>query len=130
MGTGLWMSTGLWLHAEMDAGTVFRSPVVFWPPTAAFRVHRCFQRHVHTHAVARGGSVRFSLRGRGGDVCARRVPLRAHTGAHETTSVLLRFPECVVAGRVRLLLAPDRVRIRLSLDLAELAAAWRGAREM
>ena len=108
-------------------------------------MHHCFQRHVHTHAVAHGGSVQFSLRGRGAAVCAGRVPLRTHTElrgrgaavcagrvplrvtelrAHtETTCVLLRFPECVVAGRVRLLLAPDRVRIRLSLDLAELAAA-------
>ena len=115
------MSTGLYLRAEMDCGPVggFRTPVTFHPSTATFRVHRSFQRHVHTHAVAHGGSVKFWLLGRG-TVCAGRVPLRAHT---ETTCVLLRFPECVVAGRVRLLLAPDRVRIRLSLDLAELAAA-------
>ena len=114
------MSTGLWLQATTfpDAGT-FRTPVTFDPSTAAFRVQRSFQRHVHTHAMARGGSVQFSLLGRG-TVCAGRVPLRAHT---ETTCVLLRFPECVVLGRVLLLLAPDRVRIRLSLDLAELAAA-------
>ena len=123
------MSTGLWLHAEMDAGPVFRTPVAFHPPTATFRVHRCFQRHVHTHAIAHGGSVQFSLRGRGAvcaAVCAGCVPLRTHTELRaytETTCVLLRFPECVVAGRVLLLLAPDRVRIHLSLDLAELAAA-------
>ena len=127
------MSTGLWLHAETDAGPVFRTPVAFHAATATFRVHRCFQRHVHTHAVAHGGSVQFSLRAgrvplrvtelRGAAVCAGRVPLRATELRTETTCVLLRFPECVVAGRVRLLLAPDRVRIRLSLDLAELAAA-------
>ena len=116
------MSTGLYLHAEMDAGPGFRTPVTFHPATATFRVHRSFQRHVHTHAVAHGGSVKFRLLGQG-TVCAGRVPLRAHTA---TTCVLLRFPECFVLGRVDLQLAPDRVRIRVSLDLAALAAATRG----
>jgi len=121
------ISTDLWLQANTypDAGPVgtFRTPVTFHPSTAAFRVHRSFQRHVHTHAMAHGGSVQFSLHGMHlQTVRAGSVPVRANT---ETTCVLLRFPECVVLGCVLLLLAPDRVRMHLSHDLGELAAAAR-----